>query len=358
MDTRMAISALLVCTLGALATLVVLPLVKYVVSACLLAALLRPANERLVPRVGTRVAAITLTGVTVVAGIVPLVLVSVVVLRTTVSTLEAVDGTRTATYSRKVAQSTLGLNDETVVALEAAVQSELDGAFSSVAEVTLSRTIDLVTLGVDLVVGSIVFLFALYYLLRDGPAVVNWFRDVSPLDPRVFDELFAEVADVTRAVLRSHVLVALVQGVLGGLGLAILGVSYATTLGVVLVLVSVLPTIGIWLVWGPVTIAHAASSGLVRGAVVLGYGLVVLPVTDYYLRAFLVDRGTDLHPAVALLGGIGGLNLFGIVGLFVGPVVLASFKAVVTIVSRLGRHSSRPGLADIERDRQLAEQSR
>ncbi|WP_254523826.1 AI-2E family transporter [Natrinema caseinilyticum] len=354
MDARTAFFALLVCTLGALAALVVLPLVEYVMSACLLAAFLRPANERLAQRVGTRAAAISLMAAAVVAGIVPLVLVSLVVLRTTVSTLEVVDGTRIATYGRDVARSTLGLSEETVVALEAAVRSELEGAFSSVAEVTLSRTIDLVTLGVDLVVGTIVFLFVLYALLAEGPAVVAWFRDVSPLDPRVFDELFAEVADVTRAVLRSHVLIAIVQGVLGGLGLAILGVSYATTLGVVLVLVSVLPTIGIWLVWGPVTIAHAASSGLVHGGVLLAYGLVVLTVTDYYLRAFLVDRGSDLHPAVALLGVIGGLQLFGIVGLFVGPVVLASFKAVV---SRLDRHPSRPGLADIERNRQLTEQN-
>ncbi|QLG48265.1 AI-2E family transporter [Natrinema halophilum] len=355
MDARTAFFVLLVCVLGALAALVVLPLVEYVLAACLLASVLRPANERLAPRIGHRCAAVALTAVAIVAGVVPLLLVSLVALRTTVSTVTTFDGAQIVASGREIARTELGMSEETVAELEAIVRSELEGAFSNAAEMTLARTIDIVTLGVDVVIGLIVFVFVLYYLLKDGPAVVDWFRRVSPLDPRVVDELLGEVSVVTRAVLRSHVLVAVVQGALGGLGLALLGVPYATTLAVVLVLVSFLPTIGVWLVWGPVTIAYATASGPVRGAVTLGYGLVVLTATDYYLRAILVDRGSDLHPAIALLGVIGGISLFGIVGLFVGPVVLASFKAVVTVVNRIENQAPEP---PVDRQTSIAEMKR
>ncbi|MDS0475006.1 AI-2E family transporter [Natrinema sp. 1APR25-10V2] len=347
MDARTAVFALLVCVLGVLAGLVVLPLLECVLAACLLAVVLRPAHERLVPHVGSRAAGLALTGFAVVAGVVPLLLVSLVVLRTTTSTVEAFDGERITAYGREVARTELGLGEESVAALEAVVRSELEGAFSSAAELTLGRTVGIASAGIDAAVGVIVFVFLLYYLLVDGPAVLDWLRRVAPLERRVFDELVAEVHTVTRAVLRSHLLVAVVQGVLGGVGLALLNVPYATTLAAILVLVSFLPTIGVWLVWGPVTVAHTASSGLVRGSILLGYGLVVLMVVDNYLRAILVDRGSGLHPAIALLGVIGGIYLFGITGLFVGPVVLACFKAVLTVANEL----EQTGVADENRDR-------
>ncbi len=121
------------------------------------------------------------------------------------------------------------------------------------------------------------------------------------------------------------------------MGIALLGVPYAPVLAIILVLVSFLPTIGVWLVWGPVTVAHAVSSGPVRGVLLLGYGIAVLAVVDNYLRAILVDRRAGLHPAIVLVGAIGGVLLFGIVGVFVGPVVLATFKVCVAAVDRIDR---------------------
>ncbi|WP_408958066.1 AI-2E family transporter [Natrinema sp. 74] len=335
MDARTAVFALLVCVLGGLAGVVVLPLLEYVLAACLLAVVLRPAYERLAPRIGARTAGLALAGVTVVAGVVPLLLASLVVLRTTASTLESFDGERIAAYGSELARTELGMGEEATAALETVVQSELEGAVSNATELTLARIVEIASVGIDAAVGVIAAAFLLYYLLVDGPAVVDWLRTVAPLEPRVFDELLTAIHTVIWAVLRSHVFVAVVQGILGGLGLALFGVPYATTLTVILVLVSFLPTIGVWLVWAPVTVAHATSSGLVRGSFLLGYGLVVLTVAANYLRAILVDRGSDLHPAMALLGVVGGSYAFGIVGLFVGPVVLAVFKGVLTVTNDL-----------------------
>lgn len=355
MDARTAFFALLVATLCGLAALLVLPLVEYVLAAAVLAVVLRPAYERLEPRVGPRIAGLALTGVAVVAGVVPLLLVSLVVLRTALSTLESLEPDRLINYGREIARDDLGLGAETVTTLETAVRSELEGAIAGAAEVTVARLIDIVTTGLDVAVGVIVLVFLVYYLLVDGAAFVGWLRETAPFEARVLDELFADVHDVTWAVLRSHVLVAIVQGVLGGLGLAALGVPYATTLGAILVLASFLPTVGVWLVWGPVTVAHAASSDPVRAGVLLGYGVAVLAVTDNYLRAALVDRGSSLHPATALVGVVGGIYVFGVVGLFVGPVILAAFKACVTVADRLERADSDDSAPGTEREQSFVE---
>lgn len=354
MDARATVFALLVAVLCGLAALLVLPLVEYVLGACLLAVVLRPAYERLEPRVGARAAGVALTAAAVVGGIVPTVLVSLVVLNTAASTLGSFDGAELLAAGREIARDDFGVPAESVRAFEVAAQSELEGSIPGAAELTLTRTVDVVTAGIDVAIGMVVLVFLLYYLLVDGAAFVAWLREVTPLEDRLLDELIGEVHAVTWAVLRSHLFVAVVQGILGGLGLAALGVPYATTLAVILVLVSVLPTIGVWLVRGPVTVAHAVSSDPVRAVVLLGYGITVLAVADNYLRAILVDRGSDLTPATALIGVFGGIYLFGIVGLFVGPVILATFKACVTVADRIDGAAPTEFDAARERDRSVA----
>ncbi len=193
MDARSSFFALLVSVLGALAALIVLPLVEYVLAACLLAVVLRPLYERLAPRVGARTAGLTVTGLAVVGGVVPLVLVSVVVLRAAASVRETTSIDRIAANVGEFARTEFGLADGTVAALESAVSAELEGAIAGAADVTLARTVGVVTTAADIVVGTIVLVFVLYYLLVDGPAVVDWIRRHVPLENRILDDLFEEI---------------------------------------------------------------------------------------------------------------------------------------------------------------------
>jgi len=355
MDARSAVVALPICVLGALAALIVLPLVEYVLAACVLAVALRPAYERLVPHVGTRPAGVVVTAFAVAGGVVPLVVVSVLVLEAATSVLETVSADAIAASGRTFARTTLGLDEPAAATLEAALWSELADTIRTATDVTVAQTVGFVTTVVDVVAGTLVFVVVLYFLLVDGPAALDWLRRIAPLERRLVDELVAEIHSVVWAVLRSHLVVAVLQGLLGGLGLVLLGVPHATVLTIALSVVAVVPTVGIWLVWGPVTVAHAISSGPLDGVALLGYGIAVLAVVDTYLRALFVDRGSGLHPAIALVGVVGGGVLFGIVGLFVGPVVLAAFKASVTVVDRLERVPAAGADSDLERETSFAE---
>ncbi|QSW99535.1 AI-2E family transporter [Haloterrigena alkaliphila] len=335
MDSRTAFFALLLVVLGVITTLLIAPLLQYVMAAALLAFVLYPAYERLEPRFGSRPAAILLTGIAIVAAVVPLLVLSLVVLDTAVSFLTDFDAERAIETVRGVAEDDLGLESQQIDAIETAIHTEVETSLSSAAELALGELMRLVNASVEMAIGLAVFVFLLYYLLVDGDEFVAWLGDVAPLDPHVRDELFEEVQTVTWAVIYSHVLVAIVQGGLGGLGFVLLGVPNAAFWTVIMVLVSFLPAIGVWLVWAPAVGYLTTIGEPVAAALLLAYGLTALALVDNYLRAIFVDRGSGLHPAAVIIGVIGGIYLLGIMGLFLGPVLLAMFKAGVNVFNRV-----------------------
>ncbi|WP_049921234.1 AI-2E family transporter [Halopiger djelfimassiliensis] len=334
MDVRTAFFALLLVALAGVTALIIAPLLQYVLGAALLAFVLSPAYERLEPKIGARPAALSLTGFAVVAAIVPLLLVSLVVFETVMTFLSDVDSESVLEQGRDVAQNDLGLEADHVESLETALLSEVESSVSDAVELALGEVLNLVNTSIEMGLGLIVFVFLLYYMLLDGAAFVDWLRDVAPLEDRVQDELFEEVNVVTWAVIKSHVLVALVQGVLGGLGLFLLGIPNVAFWTVIMILVAFLPAIGVWLVWGPAVGYLWTTGDPVSAVALLLYGLAVLSVVDNYLRAIAVDHDSGLHPAVVLVGVIGGIYVLGIMGLFLGPVVLAVFKAGLDVFSK------------------------
>ncbi|MFP8952326.1 AI-2E family transporter [Natrialbaceae archaeon A-arb3/5] len=335
MDVRTSFFVLLLVVLGAIATLMLLPLLQFVMAAALLAFVLYPAHERLTPTVGPRISAVLLTGFAIVGAVVPLLIVSVIVLQTVISFLSDLDGGTIIERVRELARDDLGLEEEYVESAETTVLAEIESSFSDAVELALLELLGLINTSIEMGLGLIVFVFLLYYLLIDGETFVGWLRETVPLEDAVRDELFAEINVVTWAVIKSHVLVAVVEGVLGGLGFYLLGISNVAFWTVIMTIVAFLPAIGVWLVWGP-AVGYLAVTGEPLGALVLLlYGVAVLSFVDNYLRAIFVDRESGLHPAVVIVGVIGGIYLLGIMGLFLGPVLLAMFKAGLNVFSRL-----------------------
>ncbi|MXV60663.1 AI-2E family transporter [Natronorubrum sp. JWXQ-INN-674] len=334
MDVRTAFFALLLVALGAIAALLVAPLLQYVMAAALLAFVLFPLHERLTERLGNRLSALTLTGFAIVAAVVPILYFSIVILQTVFSFLDdfdelaAVEGLRTAALD-------LGVEAEVLDEIETELITEIEGSLSGAVEIALQELIGLLNASIQMSFGLLVLVFLLYYLLVDGPQFVAWLSDILPLEEEVREELFEEVEVVTWAVIQSHVLVALVEGLLGGLGFYLLGVPNVAFWTVIMIVVSFLPAIGVWLVWGPAVVYLGITADPVSAVALLLYGVAVLSVVDNYLRAIFVDRSSGLHPAVVLVGVIGGIYLLGIMGLFLGPVLLAVLKAGLNVFSRM-----------------------
>ena len=340
MDVRALFLFLLVAVLGAVSVLLVLPLLQYVLAAALLAFVLFPIHERLVGRtfdvrgrtvtIGPRISAGAVTALGVVAVVLPLIALSILLLRTILAFLEDFDELVIVDSVRDVARE-LGIDQEVLVDLEEFLRSEIDGFLDRGIEFVLQELLRLVDTSVRVGIGVLVLVFLLYYFLLDGRRLVAWIGSVAPIDDEIRTDLIDEIDAVTWAVLKSHVLVALVEGLLGGLGLYLLGVPNVAFWTVVMIVVSFLPAIGIWLIWAP-AVGYLVWIGEPVGATaLLLYGVAVLSVVDNYLRAILVDIESGVHPAVVLVGVIGGIYLFGILGLFLGPVLLAAFKAVLEV---------------------------
>lgn len=172
-------------------------------------------------------------------------------------------------------------------------------------------------------------LFTLYYLLRDGDRVVEAIRLFVPLPSDQAEQLLLRAREVTYATVYGNVVVALVQGLIGGLAFAALDVRGAALWGAVMALLSLLPVIGAPLIWVPAAVWLLATGAIGRGLILIAIGTLIISTVDNLLRAVLVSGRGQLHPLVVFFSVLGGLVVFGAAGLLVGPVV---FVTAITLV--------------------------
>jgi predicted PurR-regulated permease PerM len=138
---------------------------------------------------------------------------------------------------------------------------------------------------------------------------------------------------VIRATIKGSVIVAIVQGLIGGIVFWALGVEGALLWGVMMGLFSLLPAVGTGLVWVPVAIYLFAIGAIAKGLILVICGLFVIGMVDNILRPILVGRDTRMPDYVVLISTLGGLQLFGFSGIVIGPVIAALFIAIWNIVS-------------------------
>lgn len=164
-------------------------------------------------------------------------------------------------------------------------------------------------------------LFTLFYMLRDAEGIVRALRWLMPLEEARTDQLFHRARDVIHATVYGNVVVAVVQGGLGGLAFWVLGLPGAALWGTVMGVLSLLPVLSALLVWLPAGLYLVATGETLDGVLLLAFGALVIGTVDNYLRAVLVSERAQLHPLAVFFSVLGGLFLFGAVGLFVGPVL-------------------------------------
>lgn len=191
--------------------------------------------------------------------------------------------------------------------------------------------------------GLALMVYLAFFLLRDGSSLVELIIRALPLGDERERLLFAKFAEVTRATVKGNLLIALIQGALGGLIFWILGITGALLWGVVMAIVSLLPAVGAALVWVPAAIYLAAIGDLVEATVLTIFGVVVIGLADNLLRPVLVGRDTKLPDYMVLLSTLGGIVMFGVNGFVMGPLVAALFMSFWGIFIReFGHEDHRP----------------
>ena len=178
-----------------------------------------------------------------------------------------------------------------------------------------------------------IMLYLLFFFLRDGRDLAQTIRRAVPMQRQHTDFLLSKFATVVRATVKGTVVVALVQGMLGGVAFAFLGIHGAVLWGVVMSVLSLLPAVGAALVWAPVAIYLMATGSMIEGLGLAAWGVGVMGMVDNLLRPILVGKETKLPDYLVLLSTIGGLSIFGVNGFLIGPAIAALFVATWALFS-------------------------
>jgi predicted PurR-regulated permease PerM len=171
-------------------------------------------------------------------------------------------------------------------------------------------------------------LYLLFFFLRDGDQLVAMLGRAIPMGVQRQKTLFNRFASVTRATLKGTLLVGLVQGALGGILFAVLGLRAPAFWGVIMAMLSMLPLVGPAIVWAPVAIYLMVTGAVTKGIILAVGGVAVVGLADNIMRPLVVGRETRMPDYLVLLSTLGGLSVFGAAGFVAGPVLAALFLSV------------------------------
>jgi len=214
------------------------------------------------------------------------------------------------------------------------IQEHIQQAIGAVAK----RTLGLVGGALGVVVQVFFIIFTMYYLFRDGAKIVNLLPGVLPLERGQSAEIISRTREVISASVNGVLVIAAIQGALGAVAFFALGLPSALVWGVVMTFLSLIPVAGAFIVWIPAAIFLALTGHWVKAALLVAWGALVIGSVDNFLRPKLVGERTKLHELFIFFSVLGGLDVFGILGLVLGPVVLAITLALLDVM----RHADRP----------------
>ncbi len=315
---------------------VVMPLFGAVLWGVIAAMLFTPLYDRLLRRIPGRrnLAALVTLLVIMALVILPAILLAAFLLQEMITVYALLQGGQIdpgAYFQRfqahlpnwlKEALERLGLTD--LQAVQARITAGVAESFQSLA--AKAFTIGQSALGFVFALG--VMLYLTYFLLRDGRALAMRVEKAIPIDPARRSTLFTTFAAVIRATIKGSIVVAIVQGAIGGVIFGMLGIHAALLWGVLMGFLSLLPAVGTGLIWVPVATYLLVTGSIWEGIVLVLCGIFVIGMVDNVLRPILVGRETRIPDYVVLISTLGGLEAMGFNGLVIGPVIAALFIAV------------------------------
>ena len=183
----------------------------------------------------------------------------------------------------------------------------------------------------NLIIDFVLMMIVTAYLLVDGQRAADRILALSPLPSNMTRQIRDEVLAIMRATLTGTVVIAILQGILGGLGFWTFGIPNAPFWGTVMVFSSVVPIVGTALVWIPAGVYLLLVGLIWPGVGLMVWCLLAAVVCDNFLRPKLIGNKANLHPLLVFFSVLGGLVLFGVVGLLLGPMVLALLLSLLEV---------------------------
>ena len=185
----------------------------------------------------------------------------------------------------------------------------------------------------------LVALFTFFFVLRDGRHLVSYIQSLSPFSKDVEKRLFKSSRDITLSVLYGQVVIGVVQGIVAGVGFFVFGVNNALLLTILAVFAGIFPIIGTTIVWIPVVI-YLLIAGSTFPALGVAFFGILSSIIENVLKPIFISKRTQLNSSLILIGMVGGLFMFGILGIILGPLILS----YLIIVLEIYRNKKTPGV--------------
>jgi predicted PurR-regulated permease PerM len=227
----------------------------------------------------------------------------------------------------------VGLLDRFGLTDLAGIQEVLSTILGRASQLIATQALNVGQATFELVVRLFVMLYLLFFLLRDGEGLFRAIKDAVPLGAEQQRVIFGKFATVVRATVKGTIVVAILQGALGGLMFWFLGIRAALLWAALMALLSLLPAVGAALVWFPVALYLLATGAVWQGLVLIAFGVLVIGLVDNLLRPMLVGTDIKMPDYVVLLSTLGGIEIFGMNGIVLGPLIAAMFMVVWDILS-------------------------
>ena len=188
---------------------------------------------------------------------------------------------------------------------------------------------------ISIILNAFIFLLAFYYILKDGDSLKQAITHASPLSEEVNETILSKLAIAIDSVMKGSLIIAIVQGVVAGIGFTLFGVPNPVLWGSVTSLASLIPSIGTGAVVIPV-IVYLFLNGAYGSAIgMIIWGVCAVGLIDNYLAPKIVSSRSKIHPFLVLLAVLGGVSFFGPIGFLLGPLTLSLFLALFSIYSSI-----------------------
>jgi len=173
------------------------------------------------------------------------------------------------------------------------------------------------------ILSAFVMFFVMFYLFKDGKKLLFNIKEALPLKRKYKEDIATKFNETIYATMYGVVVTAIIQGIVGSIGLWIFGVKSPLLWGVVMSILAMIPFVGSSFIWFPAAVYKITINDSINGIGLLIYGLLVVSTIDNIIRPKIIGRRSKVHPVLVLIGALGGIKLFGLIGIVIGPLILS-----------------------------------
>lgn len=196
---------------------------------------------------------------------------------------------------------------------------------SEIKDIAVKSAVSIASSVADVVLGLFIMFFVMYYGFVEGAGWLSGLKEFIPFNRERKEKLVKRIKDVTQGVLYGQILVALIQGTLGGIAFFFVGIKNPVFWGFIMAILAFIPFVGTGLVWVPAGIILIIKHNVLGGIFIFVFGFIMITGIDNFLKPRIISGKANIHPIVALIGVLGGLKVFGLFGMILGPVIAALF---------------------------------